>query len=70
MLEETVVREAFRQVLEQQAEIGLAKIISIWLFEPPNIFDPNARKSPRPEFVMALAYIALMAAVCAAFNLS
>ena len=69
MPRETSVGKAFRHVLDQQAEIGLAKIIARWFFEPPNIFDPNARKSPRPEFVMALAYIALMAAVCANFNL-
>ena len=70
MPRETSVGKAFRHVLDQQAEIGLAKIIARWFFEPPNIFDPNARRRPRPEFVMALAYIALMAAVCAAFNLS
>ena len=69
MPRETSVGKVFRHVLDQQAEIGLAKIIARWFFEPPNIFDPNARRRPRPEFVIALAYIALMAAVCAKFNL-
>ena len=69
MPEEKDIHEVFGQVLEQQTEIGASKIISSWLFEPPNIFDANATKRPRPELVMALAYIALMAAVCAAFNL-
>ncbi len=66
---DTSVGETFRHVLGQQTEIGVAKIISSWLFEPPNIFAPTARRRPRPEFVLALPYIALMAAVCAALNL-
>ena len=69
MPEETDVRDAFRQLIEQQAEIGIANIISSWFFEPANIFDPNTSKRPKAEFVMALVYIAVMAAVCAAFNL-
>jgi hypothetical protein len=69
MLEMTDVREAFHRVLEQEREIGLANILSSWFLDPPSIFDPNAGKRPRPELVMALAYLALMAAVCTAFNL-
>ena len=68
MLEKEHVRLDFRRILEQQPDIGAAKIISKWLFEPPNIFDPNARKRPKPAVVLALSYIVLMAAVCAAFN--
>jgi hypothetical protein len=69
MPENEHVRRTLRQILKQQPDIGAAKTISDWFFEPANMFDPNARKRPKPEFVMALAYIALMAAVCAAFNL-
>jgi hypothetical protein len=70
MPETTDVREAFLRVLEKEREIGLANILSTWFLDPPSIFDPNAGKRPRPEFVMVLAYLGLMAAVCAAFNLS
>ena len=68
MLDKERVRQDFRRILEQQPDTGAIKIISNWFFEPPNIFDPNARKRPKPAVVMALSYIALMAAVCAAFN--
>ncbi len=70
MPEEKDVRQAFRQMLEQQLEIGAARIISNWLCEPSNIFDPAAEKRPKPEVVMVLLYIVLMAAVSAAFNLT
>ena len=68
MPENEHVRDAFRQVLEEQPDICAGKIIGSWFFEPPNIFDANARKRPKPGVVMALSYIALMAAVCVAFN--
>src|SRR3989442_729317 len=38
MLEKEHVRLDFRRILEQQPDIGAAKIISNWLFEPSNIF--------------------------------
>jgi len=68
MPEETDIRRVFRQVLEQQPEIGVGKILLSSLLEAPNIFDPTARKRPKPEVVLALAYVFLMFAVCAAFN--
>ena len=68
MLEKEHVRQDFHRLLDLQPDIGAAKIISNWFFEPPNIFDPNARKRLKPGVVIGLSYIALMAAVCAAFN--
>ena len=68
MLEKEHVRLEFRRILEQQPDIGAAKIISSCLFEPPIIFDPNARKRPKPAVVLALSYIVLIGAACAAFN--
>jgi hypothetical protein len=62
------VRHRFRQVLDEQPDIGAAKIISDWFFEPTQIFDPAARKRLKPEILMVLIYIVLMAAVCAALN--
>jgi hypothetical protein len=69
-MENEPVRRGFRQVLDQQPDIGGVKIISDWFFTPPNQFDPNGRRSAKPEVLMVLSYIVLMAAVCAAFNLT
>ena len=68
MVENEHVRLALRRILEQQPDIGDAKIILTWFFEPPNIFDPKPRKGLKPGVVIVLIYVALMAAVCAAFN--
>jgi hypothetical protein len=58
----------FNRILNQQADIGLTKILSSWFFHRPNIFDPNSRRRPKPEILIVLSYLLLMAAVCAAFN--
>ena len=63
------VHQNFCRILQQRADIGAAKMIANWLFEPPHIFDPHSRRKPKPEFVIVLAYGVLMALACAAFNL-
>ena len=63
------VRQEYRRILDRRADVGVAKIIGTWFLESPNIFDPRARRKPKPEFVLVLAYILMMALVCAAFNL-
>jgi hypothetical protein len=68
MVENDRVRTDFHRILEEAPDIGDTKIISNWLFEPPNFFDPKPRKRPKPGIAMAVIYIALMTAVCAAFN--
>jgi hypothetical protein len=59
----------FHSILDQHPDIGTARIIAAWFFDRPNIFDPNSRKKPKPEIIILLAYVLLMIAVCAAFNL-
>ena len=68
MVENEHVRWDYRRILRQQPDIGDAKIISKGFFEPPNIFDPKTRKRLKPGVVIGLIYVALIAAVCAAFN--
>ena len=67
MHKEEVSRD-FHRILEQRPDIGVGRIITAWLFEPPNLFDPTRQRKPRPETVILLAYFALMIAACAAFN--
>jgi hypothetical protein len=63
------IRQGYCRILDRRADVGAAKIIGNWFLESPNIFDPRARRKPKPEFVLVLAYILMMALVCAAFNL-
>ena len=55
-------------ILDQRADIGAAKIILSWFFDPPNLFDPNSRRRPKPEIIIFCSYLLLMLAVSAAFN--
>jgi hypothetical protein len=63
------IRHQYLHILDRRADIGAAKIIKSWFLEPPNIFDPRVRRKPKPECVLVLAYIFMMALVCTAFNL-
>jgi hypothetical protein len=63
------IRRDYRRILDQRADIGVARMASTWLFEPSNIFDPNSRRKPKPEILIVLSYVLLMAAAWAAFNL-
>ena len=63
-----LVWEDFRRILDQQRDIGTARIISTWFFDPPNTFDPLSRRKTKPEILALLGYVLLMAAVCTAFN--
>ncbi len=69
MIENEHVRSDFRRILEEQPNVSDSKIVSAWFFAPPNIFDPKPTKRLKPGIVIGLIYVALMAAVCAAFNL-
>lgn len=64
-----LVSRDFHSILDQQTDIGTARIIAAWFLDRPNIFDPNSRRKPKPEIMMLLAYVLLMTLVCAAFNL-
>ena len=65
MVENEHVCRDFRRILEQQPDIGDAKIISNWFFEAPNILP---RKRLKLGVAIALVYIAVMAIVCTASN--
>ena len=56
--------------LRQQPDMTVSKIVSDWLFEPTNRFDRDALTRLKPEIVIILSYLGLIAIVFAAFNLS
>jgi hypothetical protein len=62
------IRQEYRRILDRRVDVGAARIIRNWFLESPNIFDPSARRRPKPEFVLVLAYILMMALVWAVFN--
>ena len=68
MIENERVRRDFRRILEEQPDISDSKIVSAWFFEAPRTFDPTTTKRLKPGIVIGLIYIAVTAAVCAAFN--
>jgi hypothetical protein len=67
-LSEEQMRQHFHRLLDEQGDIGAAKLIGNCLFEPPNIFDPNRKRRLKPEILIGLSYVLLMAIACAAFN--
>ena len=64
-----LIRRDLRLIRERRADICLTRMISGHLFEPPNIFDPKARRRPKREILIVLSYILLMIAVWSAFNI-
>ena len=58
----------FHHILAQRPDIGCAKIISSWFLERPNLFDAHGHRKLKPEILMVLIYVLLMAIVVAAFN--
>ena len=62
------VSEDLRRIFSRQTDIGAARILADWFFDPPNVFDPNSRSRPKPGILILLSYVLLMTAVCAAFN--
>jgi len=68
MIDNEHVRRDFQATLDHQSEVGAAKIISKWLSQPPDIFDPQPRQRMKSGVVLCLIYLTLIVAVCAAFN--
>ena len=68
MIENERVRRDFRRILDEQPNVSDPKIISTWFFEAPDIFDPKPTKRLKPGIVIGLIYLALTAAIGAAFN--
>ena len=56
--------------LREQPDMTVSKIVSDWLLEPTNRFDRDARTRLKPEIVIILSYLGLIAIVFAGFNLS
>ena len=63
------VSREFRNILDQQADIGVSHIIAAWILDPPHTFDPDSRRTPKPEIVILLGYLLLMIAASVSFNL-
>ena len=63
------VGSELQAILYQQRDIGIFKIASGWILEQSNIFDPSSRRRPKPKFLLLLAYLLLLAAGFAVFNL-
>jgi hypothetical protein len=63
------VYQSLLQTLCKSSGLGGLGTLGNWLYEPPNPFDPNQRRRPRPELLILLAYVALMGATFAIFNL-
>ena len=63
------VYQSLLQILGRSSGLGCFGTLANWLFEPPNPFDPNQRRRPRPELLILLAYAVLMATTFALFNL-
>jgi len=68
MIENDRIRAEFCRILEQRLDIGTGRMIANWFFEPSNIFDPNARRAPKPGLVIVASYMLLVAAAWAVFN--
>jgi hypothetical protein len=45
---EQVSRELL-SLFEQQPDIGTFSILSDWILERPNVFDPGSRSKPKPR---------------------
>jgi hypothetical protein len=63
------IRRELRRIHAQRSAAGWAQMISRRIFEPPNIFDPKARRRPKAELLIIFSYMLVMAGVWAAFNL-
>jgi hypothetical protein len=65
----TQVYEGLLQALHRNPDLGCSGTLANWVFQPPNPFDSNQRHKPKPELLILFAYVALMAATFAFFNL-
>ena len=62
------VRSELHTILGQQPDIGVLKIVSGWLLDRGNPFDLSSRRKPKPQFVIVLGYLLLLALAFAVFN--
>jgi len=55
--------------LRGRPELGLSKAVAHVVLEPPNPFEPEARRRPRKEFVLGALWLLALAGVFVYFNL-
>ena len=63
------VHSWLKDYLRDRPELGLDKAIFDAVLEPPNPFEPETRRRPRKEFVLATLWLAALAGVFMYFNL-
>jgi len=63
------VRERLGDYLRSRREFGLSTAILNVVLEPPNPFEPQARRQLRKAFVLAVLWLLTLAGVFAYFNL-
>jgi hypothetical protein len=64
----TQVYEGLLQLLDQGRDLKPSKTMANWLLEPPNPFDPNGRRRPKPELMILLTFFLLIGATFALLN--
>jgi hypothetical protein len=63
------VQEQVGDYLRSRREFGLSTTILNVVLEPPNPFEPQARRQLRKAFVLAVLWLLTLAGVFAYFNL-
>ena len=58
-----------KDYLRGRPELGMGKAILHVVLEPPNPFEPETRRRPRKEFVLAALWLVALAGVFMYFNL-
>ncbi len=58
------------EYLKQRRDIGLRKAIANMILEPPNPFDPEARRKPKAGFVVATILFVAVAVSFVYFNIA
>jgi hypothetical protein len=62
-------RAWFEEHLRQRRDLGLVKAIADMVLEPPNPFDPEARRKPKAGFVLAASLFAIAVSWFVYFNI-
>ncbi len=63
------VHSRLNDYLRGRPELGLGTAILHVVLEPPNPFEPETRRRPRKEFVLAALWLVTLAGVFIYFNL-
>ena len=63
------VHARLKECLRGRRELGLRTAVLHVVLEPPNPFEPEARRRPRKAFLLAALWLLALAGVFAYFNL-